>query len=329
MEQVMDVIRKEIEGCDRLQGFQLCHSLGGGTGSGMGTLMLAKIKEEYPDRMMCTYSVIPSPRVSDTVVEPYNSILALHQLVENADQVFVLDNEALYDICIRSLKMNSPSYSDLNHLVSSVMSGVTCSLRFPGQLNSDLRKLAVNLIPFPRLHFFLIGYSPLVSSASQKFSSANVSEITQQIFDRRNVMAACDPRNGRYFSATLLFRGNISPGDADKHMKLAQNKNSSLFVEWIPHNVNFSVCNVPPIGLKMSATFIGNSSAIHEPFARLNQNFATLFRRKAFMHSYLNEGMDVMEFSEAESNIADIISEYKQTSSSVDLEVEEGDTEEV
>ena len=54
------------------QGFQLCHSLGGGTGAGMGTLLISKVREEYPDRIMETFSVIPSPKVSDTVVEPYN-----------------------------------------------------------------------------------------------------------------------------------------------------------------------------------------------------------------------------------------------------------------
>ena len=50
VDSVLDVVRKEAEGCDALQGFDLVHSLGGGTGSGMGTLVMAKIREEYPDR---------------------------------------------------------------------------------------------------------------------------------------------------------------------------------------------------------------------------------------------------------------------------------------
>ncbi|KAJ0441494.1 putative purine-nucleoside phosphorylase [Helianthus annuus] len=76
------------------EGFQVCHSLGGGTGSSMGTLLISKIREEYHDRMMFTFSVFPSPKVSDTVVEPYNAILSVHQLVENADECMVLDNDA-------------------------------------------------------------------------------------------------------------------------------------------------------------------------------------------------------------------------------------------
>ena len=101
VDSVLDVVRKEAEGCDCLQGFQLTHSLGGGTGSGMGTLLISKIREEYPDRIMNTFSVVPSPKVSDTVVEPYNATLSVHQLVENTDETFCIDNEALYDICFR------------------------------------------------------------------------------------------------------------------------------------------------------------------------------------------------------------------------------------
>merc|ERR1719271_880109 len=93
------------EGYDCLQGFQITHSLGGGTGAGMGTLLISKIREEYPDRVMLTFSVVPSPKVSDTVVEPYNATLSVHQLVENADECMCLDNEALYDICFRTLKL--------------------------------------------------------------------------------------------------------------------------------------------------------------------------------------------------------------------------------
>jgi tubulin beta len=81
IESVFDVVRRETESCDCLQGFQLTHSLGGGTGSGMGTLLVAKIREEYPDRIISTFSVAPSPKVSDTVVEPYNATLSIHQLV--------------------------------------------------------------------------------------------------------------------------------------------------------------------------------------------------------------------------------------------------------
>ncbi|KAF0755420.1 tubulin beta chain [Aphis craccivora] len=320
--------RKEVEGCDCLQGFQLTHSLGGGTGSGMGTLLISKIREDYPDRIMTTYSIVPSPKVSDTVVEPYNSTLSVHQLVENTDETFCIDNEALYDICFRTLKLTTPTYGDLNHLVSAAMCGVTTCFRFPGQLNSDLRKLAVNMVPFPRLHFFITGFSPLTSRGSQQYRALTVPELVQQMFDAKNMMAACDPRHGRYLTAASIFRGRMSMKEVDEQMLNVQTKNSSYFVEWIPNNTKTAVCDIPPRGLKMSATFIGNTTAIQEMFKRVSEQFTSMFRRKAFLHWYTGEGMDEMEFTEAESNMNDLVSEYQQyQEATIDEDGEEDEDE--
>ncbi|KAL1417990.1 hypothetical protein MTO96_005977 [Rhipicephalus appendiculatus] len=307
VDSVLDVVRKEAEGCDCLQGFQLTHSLGGGTGSGMGTLLISKIREEYPDRIMNTFSVVPSPKVSDTVVEPYNATLSVHQLVENTDETFCIDNEALYDICFRTLKLTTPTYGDLNHLVSATMSGVTTCLRFPGQLNADLRKLAVNMVPFPRLHFFMPGFAPphrprLAAVPCPHRTRADPTDVRRQEHDGGMRPEARDATS-RW---RPIFRGRMSMREVDEQMLNVQNKNSSYFVEWIPNNVKTAVCDIPPRGLKMSATFIGNSTAIQELFKRISEQFTAMFRRKAFLHWYTGEGMDEMEFTEAESNMNDL-----------------------
>ncbi|RCN28071.1 Tubulin/FtsZ family, GTPase domain protein [Ancylostoma caninum] len=328
VDNVLDVVRKEAESCDCLQGFQMTHSLGGGTGSGMGTLLISKIREEYPDRIMNTFSVVPSPKVSDTVVEPYNATLSVHQLVENTDETFCIDNEALYDICFRTLKLTTPTYGDLNHLVSMTMSGVTTCLRFPGQLNADLRKLAVNMVPFPRLHFFMPGFAPLTSRGSQQYRSLTVPELTQQMFDAKNMMAACDPRHGRYLTVAAMFRGRMSMKEVDEQMLNVQNKNSSYFVEWIPNNVKTAVCDIPPRDgchvcwqlNRYPGAFQENLGTVYrfiQQFYSLAPHLSTaralaMFRRKAFLHWYTGEGMDEMEFTEAESNMNDLVSEYQQ-----------------
>jgi tubulin beta len=234
---VLDVVRKEIEGCECLQGIQMTHSLGGGTGSGLGTLIMSKCREEYPDRIMATFSTIPSPKVSDVVVEPYNATLSMNQLIENSDESFCIDNEALYDICFNTLNLKNPTYGDLNHLISCCMSGITTCLRFPGQLNADLRKLATNMIPFPRLHFFMPGFAPLTARQSQAYRSYSVHDLTAQMFDTKNIMAACDPRSGKYLTVAAIFRGKMSMKEVDEQMLSIQNKNSAYFVEWIPNNV--------------------------------------------------------------------------------------------
>ena len=93
VDQVLDVVRREAEGCDCLQGFQITHSLGVELCWLWAPSLISKIREEFPDRMMATFSVVPSPKVSDTVVEPYNATLSVHQLVENSDETFCIDNE--------------------------------------------------------------------------------------------------------------------------------------------------------------------------------------------------------------------------------------------
>lgn len=100
--------------------------------------------------------------------------------------------------------------------------------------------------------------------------------------------------------------------EVEDQMRNIQSRNSAYFVEWIPNNVQTALCSVPPRGLKMSSTFVGNSTSIQELFQRVGTQFSAMFRRKAFLHWYTGEGMDEMEFTEAESNMNDLMSEYQQ-----------------
>ena len=287
-----------------------------------------KIREEYPDRIANSFSVVPSEKVSHTMTEPYNAGLALHHLIEVTDGVFCIDNEAVFNICSQHLQLKSPSYLDLNHLVSLTMSGVTTCLRFPGQLNSDLRKLAVNLVPFPRLHFFMPGFAPLVSRQSQKFQRLRVSQLVSQLFQAGNNLAGCDPRRGRFLTVAAIMRGKVGMKEVEEVMSGMKNKMSENFIPWIPDSTMTAACNVPPPGLEQSGTVISNSTAITGLVYRIANRFSTLFKRKAFVHNYVNEGLDEMEFTEAASNIDDLICEYQSCQdSSADINDEEEDTE--
>jgi len=317
IEEALDVVRKEVENCDCPQGFQICHSLGGGTGSGMGTLVLLKLRDAYPDRILNTFSVYPSPKVSDTVVEPYNAVLSSHQLLENADEVFIIDNEALYNISHNVLKQNAPTYAELNYLISCVMAGVTASLRFPGKLNGDLRKLGVNLVPFPRLHFFLISQAPLQSQENSEYALVNVQELMNQCYSPRNFYSNVKPDDGKYMTASLIFRGPMSTQEVDENAEKRQASNSDDFVEWIPNNMKTSVVEVPPKDAKQSCTFVANTTALKGIFQRLATQFGAMYKRKAFLHWYKGEGMDEMEFQEADKNVRDLITEYQDKQDAV------------
>jgi len=333
VEDVIDILRRETEKADSPQGFQLFHSLGGGTGSGMGTLLLLKIRDAYPDKITCTYSVFPSPKVSDTVVEPYNAVLSSHQLLENSDETFIVDNEALYNIMHNVLKKKTVEYAVLNKLIAKVTCGITSSIRFPGMLNGDLRKLGVNLVPFPRLHFFLCSFAPLHSQDSSQHTAINVKELTSQAISARNYYCNVKPEDGKVLACSFVFRGKgVKSADVDNQMNTLQDHASKLpFVEWIPNNIKSGICSVSGEDKNnanaMNCTTIQNTTALKGIFQRLATQFGAMYRRKAFLHWYKGEGMDEMEFQEADKNVRDLITEYQDKEDAVYEEEDENDDE--
>lgn len=306
VDRILNVIRKEAEACDRLHGFNYTFSLGGGTGSGLGTLIQSKVREEYPDRMSQSFNVFPSPNISHCVVEPYNAVLSIHHLVENQDLVHVFDNEALIAYQTHVHPNAGKSLQDLNQHVAAVMSDVSCGFRFPGDLNCDLRKLAVNLIPFPRLHFY-------VNNLFSKPSSPQVGpELVQTLFGPANTLCSVDTRLGKTLAAGVVARGAVSTFEVENSLQLFAQKNSSHFADWIPNNLNISMCKTPRTPQQVTATCVNGTTAIQAVFRHITQKFCQQFRRKAHLHWYTGQGMDEMEFIEAESNCSDLVSEYKQ-----------------
>lgn len=171
------------DNCSSLQGFLVFHSFGGGTGSGFGALLLERLSTEYGKKAKLEFAVYPAPRVSTAVVEPYNAVLSTHSTIENADCTFLVDNEAVYDICRRNLDIPRPSYEHLNRLIAQVVSSITSSLRFDGALNVDLTEFQTNLVPFPRIHYPLISFAPVVSSNRSSHESFKVQDLTFQCMD--------------------------------------------------------------------------------------------------------------------------------------------------
>ncbi|XP_034669923.1 probable tubulin beta chain CG32396 [Drosophila subobscura] len=313
LQQVLENTRREVEAVDSLQGFQLLHSIGGGTGSGLTSLIMESLVEQYPDNLLCNYVTIPSPNMSQVVVEPYNALLSTPALVNNSHLTFCLDNEALFQICNRNLKIKMSGYEHINHIVALTMSGITTCLRFPGQLNAGLRKIYVNMVPFPRLHFLIPGFAPLVTCTQQQFSKGTVSELVQQIFSSNNLLCAIDLRQGKLLTAAGIFRGRMSPREVDQMMTGVRNKNLNNFVDWIPNNIKTAICDIPPRGLKMSATFIGNTTAIQTLFQRLLDGSSVMLRRKAHLHWYTGEGMEEQEFIDAQQELQAIIDDYRSS----------------
>merc|ERR1719277_2897600 len=138
LDQVNDRMRKLVDNSNNVQGFTMNHAVGGGTGSGLGALILERFAVDYRKKSKIGFEVYPSPKLSTCVVEPYNSLLSTHWLLDHTEVSVLLDNEAVYEICQKQLEKARPNYMDLNMVIAKVVSSMTASLRFDGELNVDL-----------------------------------------------------------------------------------------------------------------------------------------------------------------------------------------------
>ncbi len=160
----VDKIRKLVENCTGLQGFILFHSFGGGSGSGFGSLLMERLSIEYGKKSKLSFSIYPAPQISSAIVEPYNAILYTHTTLEHCEVGFLVDNQAIYELCKNNLAVDRPTYTNLNRLIAQIISSITASLRFDGAINVDLNEFQTNLVPYPRIHFPMATYSPVISA---------------------------------------------------------------------------------------------------------------------------------------------------------------------
>uniref|UniRef100_A0A183BS21 Tubulin alpha chain n=1 Tax=Globodera pallida TaxID=36090 RepID=A0A183BS21_GLOPA len=288
-------------GKELIDGFLIFHSFGGGTGSGFCSLMMERLSVEFGKKCKLQFSVYPAPQISTSMVEPYNSVLSTHTTLEYADCSFLVDNEAIYEICRRNLDIYRPTYTNLNRLIAQVVSSITASLRFDGALNVDLTEFQTNLVPYPRIHFPLATYSPIISAEKAFHEHHSVSEITNKCFEVGHQMVKCDPRNGKYMACCLLFRGDVVPKDVNAGFKVG---------------INYQPPTTVPGGdlakVQRAVCMLSNTTAIAEAWIRLDHKFDLMYAKRAFVHWYVGEGMEEGEFSEAREDMAALEKDYEE-----------------
>merc|ERR1712093_899852 len=317
---VLDRLRKLADACSGLQGFFVFHSFGGGTGSGFGALLLERLSTDYGKKSKLEFAVYPSPRMSSSVVEPYNSVLTTHTTLEHVDCSFMVDNEAIYDICRKNLGIQAPGFKNLNRIIAQVVSSITASLRFDCSLNVDLNEFQTNLVPFPRIHFPLATYSPIISAEKALHEQNSIAEMTFACFEPNNQMVKCDPRQGKYMACALLYRGDVVPKDTHAAVATLKTKRTIQFVDWCPTGFKLGICYQPPqmvpngdlAKVNRAVCMLSNTTAIAEAWSALSHKFDLMYSKRAFVHWYVGEGMEEGEFSEAREDLAALERDYEE-----------------
>merc|ERR1711962_1761237 len=322
MDIVSDRLRKLVDNSENVQGFMATHSVGGGTGSGLGALILERIAVDYRKKSKIGFEIYPAPNISTCIVEPYNAMLSTHWLLDHTEVSVVLDNEAIYAICQKQLDTDRPSYLELNQVIAKVISSMTASLRFDGELNVDLGEFQTNLVPFSRLHFMTTSLAPVISKKKASHEAQTVREITDHSFQPQNMLvkyAEFDPVEDKYMAISINYRGDIKSKEANATLQWLKQNNKISFVEWCPTGFKIGLNEVPAevvegditaAALK-NVTMIGNNVAVSRVFTeRINAKYDLMYAQRAFVHWYVGEGMEEGEFSEAREDLGFLEKDY-------------------
>ena len=318
-DEIMDMIEREADGSDSLEGFMLIHSINGGTGSGFGSYLLEKLNENFPKKLIQAYSVFPNMSGdSGVVVTPYNSILTMKRLILNCDSVIVLDNGALYNIATERMKLESPSLSQVNSLISTIMCSSTTTLRYPGYMNNDMISLIAPLVPTPRCHFLMTGYTPITLDNNKTLvRKTTVLDVMRRLLQSKNIMVSGGAKKGMYISILNIIQGEVDPTQIHQALQKIREKKLANFIPWGPGSIQVALSKKSPYietAYKVSGLMLANHTSINLLMQQIVDSFNNMYKKKAYLDSFRKEDMfkdSLAEFDDSLEVTNKVINEYK------------------
>ncbi|ELQ76224.1 Gamma tubulin [Trachipleistophora hominis] len=311
--EIFEMIHRESENSDMLESFFILHSIAGGTGSGMGSYLIEELRDEFPKKMLQSFSVFPNnEEVSDVVVQPYNSVLTLKRLNRCCDSVVVMDNAALGRISSESLRIKQPSYETINSLISTVICASTCTLRTPTYMYSDLRSIVSTLIPVNGLNFIVPSYTPFINKdCAQIIRKTTVNDVLRRLMMSKNKLAGIDTR--AIISALTFFINTNEIGEVQRSIIRMQDKQLVGFVPWMPPSFHAVVCQEDNAAeQQVSGLSLTNSTGVSALLRKICEQYDKLKKRNAFTEIYRKYLDGLEEFDASREVVEQLIAEYER-----------------
>ncbi|WZN62215.1 epsilon chain of tubulin [Chloropicon roscoffensis] len=346
-DQFLDRVRLSVEECSSIQSFFMLHSLGGGTGSGFGSKILESLEDTFPKITRFACSVFPNDD-DDVITSPYNALLSASKLIEHADCVFPVDNQALIDICnhidankkktasrggFRSSRVRrqdqqsvtgpdqGDTYHKMNGIAANMLLDLTASVRFEGTLNMDLSELPMNVVPYQRMHFLSCGMAPLFPPQQTLDISRNPgSQRALADMDKSFGSAHSSPINqlmrspvpaksSTYLASAILTRGQgIRVSDLERNVKKLQSQVNMVY--WNTEGFKVSMCSKPPKNMPYSVLSVSNNCCFRHTLSAMHAKFSKLYKAKAYVQHYEDYGMSRTDFDEACDRLLGVVDEY-------------------
>lgn len=311
---IADAIQREAEGCDTLEGFNVLHSVAGGTGSGVGSHVLASLRDAFPKTAITGFALLPSSEEgADVVVQPYNAVLALSYVRQHCDCVVMLDNHALSRVVGDSVRERNISYGTLNALVAAAAATCSATIRFPSYTYADTRALLASAVPVPDFKFVIPSYAPFsCNSAPQLVRRTTAADVMRRLVAPKARLCTYEPSRTHADLARLhILAGGAEPQEIVRELALLQSRRAVNPVAWMPPFFHTALASRDLPEDRVRGLALANTTGVAALLRTIGGQFDALRRRSAFMEIYKKHDVGLEVFDGAREALQQMVESYE------------------
>lgn len=302
LDPIVAAVRREVEGCRALQGFVVVHGAGGGTGAGLGTLVIEHLRAEYPRAILATFTVLPSSQTASQLDAAVCQARTVCALGAAADLCILLENDAVNALLFRVAQLDDPRHDDQNQVFALALASVAAAWRSP--VGMSLRKMAVSLSPLPGANFQVLSHFPVATNHPRHLT---LPEHVAFAFSHSYVLASLDPRHGKLLSSVCILRGELTAAEGEA-LALAQHARAPL-VDWIWDPAKVRVLVDASLDSGWSATLIATNTAMQEV---LRMVASALFVARRAPESLPEDRPDEAALDDVATALEDLIAQHQR-----------------
>lgn len=332
-EDLRERFRKNKEVMGQSYGFHIFSSSAGASGGRLSAYFTEFIGEEKDDRQILKLPTIVLPNCTAAIMGPnnlevYNTILSMgNQISKYNTAVHLLRNDALMNNATALRGVLAPTFKDANKIVADTFADLTSGSRWKGHQNWSLGKILTNVGPLLS-NYFTTSLTELKSPVNRPGWS-DEKFLVRSAFSHKNTgVYLKDMRSSGVIASSWYVRGSLSTFEVESEVVKLKRDNPALFWNITRSTNTIGYCDVPRPDTMASGVLCINSSAVIKSLSNEIETFEKAFRRKSWVHHYTQEGIDEMEFTEAESNLSDVIKQQSVYDKSVVSGIDDDDREE-
>ena len=189
-------------------------------------------------------------------------------------------------------------------------------------MNNDLMGLVASLIPTPRCHFLMTGYTPITVAGADKqmvkpsVRKTTVLDVMRRLLQTQNILVSSSVKKGSYISILNIIQGDVDPTQVHKSLQRIRERKLANFIPWGPASIQVALSKKSPYvdsPHKVSGMMLANHTSIRNLFKIIIEGQKKMRRRNANLHTYKQFSMfsdTLEEFDQSEESVINLMEEY-------------------